>query len=83
MFINSICSERIKGTDPVDTAARQQEAFWLLNQMITEVAGRRFDDDELTKAEDDARQHVLTGEGFTAASRGEIHYQNSYNALRS
>lgn len=43
----------VKGTDPVDTAARQQEAFWLLNQMITEVAGPRFDDDQLSKAEED------------------------------
>jgi hypothetical protein len=52
----------VKGTDPVDTAARQQEAFWLLNQMITEVAGPRFDNDELTKAEEDLRS--LYGEAF-------------------
>jgi hypothetical protein len=52
----------IKGSDPVDTAARQQEAFWLLNQMITELAGRRFDADDLTRAEDDLRSRY--GEAF-------------------
>jgi hypothetical protein len=52
----------IKGSDPIDTAARQQEAFWLLNQMITELAGQRFDADEMTGAENDLRSQY--GEAF-------------------
>ena len=45
----------IKGTDPIDTAARQQQAFWLLNQMIPDLAGQRFDNDEMSVAEEDLR----------------------------
>ena len=45
----------IQGTDPIDTAARQQQAFWLLNQMIPDLAGQRFDNDEMSGAEEELR----------------------------
>lgn len=43
----------IKGTDSIDTRARQTEAFELLIRMIQDLAGRRFDNDEMSKAEED------------------------------
>jgi hypothetical protein len=44
---------QIKGTDLVDTQARLTQAFSLLNHMIQDLAGRRYDDDEMSKAEED------------------------------
>ena len=52
----------VKGSDPIDTAARQQQAFWLLNQMIPDLAGQRFDNDEMTRAEESLRSKY--GEAF-------------------
>src|ERR1700687_5632259 len=44
---------QIKGTDLIDTQARLTQAFSLLNHMIQDLAGRRYDDDEMSKAEED------------------------------
>ncbi|MEK6408720.1 MAG: hypothetical protein AABN34_17495 [Acidobacteriota bacterium] len=41
----------IKGTDPMDTAARQMGAFWQLQQVIKELSGLRWTRNELTPDE--------------------------------
>lgn len=43
----------VKGTDPIDTQARLAQAFSLLNHMIQELAGLRYDQGELSRGEDD------------------------------
>ena len=43
----------LKGTDPMDTAARQMGAFWQLQQIIKDLSGTRVNRNELSPRENE------------------------------
>src|SRR5438105_5038096 len=43
----------LKGTNPMDTAARQMGAFWQLQEIIKDLSGPRADRNELSPGENE------------------------------